>query len=149
MSQLFLPSKVLRGWVILWMLAVPLFHVHPQADSHHGEPGHVHSGTVHTVFSPDLDGEYGGHDSRASIGTGPSHVSHPWQEHAELAFSLLGDFSDRKICKPFLSVVTCEAVLTLPTMAQGTEAGTMTLWSASVADLARELPSRAPPLRPV
>ena len=39
------------------MLAVPLVHVHPEADHRHGSPDHVHGGTVHTVFSRDLDCE--------------------------------------------------------------------------------------------
>ncbi len=49
-------------WVSVWMLAVPLFHVHPDADHHHGEAGHVHGGTVHTVFSPDLSCEFSVYD---------------------------------------------------------------------------------------
>ncbi|HEX5646547.1 MAG TPA: hypothetical protein VFX56_06220, partial [Nitrospira sp.] len=48
-------------WGSIWMLVVPLFHVHPRADHHHGEAGHVHGGTVHTVWSPDLDDEYDHH----------------------------------------------------------------------------------------
>jgi hypothetical protein len=45
-------------WVSLWMLAAPLVHIHPEADHHHGDPSHVHGGTVHTVFSQDLPCEY-------------------------------------------------------------------------------------------
>ena len=45
-------------WASLWMLAVPLVHVHPEADHRHGSPGHIHGGTVHTVFSKDLDCEF-------------------------------------------------------------------------------------------
>lgn len=33
---------------------MPLVHVHPEADQRHGLPGHVHGGTFHTVFSPEL-----------------------------------------------------------------------------------------------
>ena len=61
-------------WSSLWMLMVPLFHVHPEADHHHGEAGHVHGGTVHMVFSPDLDGEF---DNQHSVdGFGHSNSSH-------------------------------------------------------------------------
>jgi hypothetical protein len=40
------------------MLMVPLFHVHPEADHRHGDASHVHGGTVHTVFSADLQCEF-------------------------------------------------------------------------------------------
>ncbi len=49
-------------WTSVWMLAVPLFHVHPEADHRHGEVGHIHGGTVHTVFSQDLSCEFSGYD---------------------------------------------------------------------------------------
>jgi hypothetical protein len=49
---------VVLAWVSLWMLMVPLFHVHPEADHRHGDASHVHGGTVHTVFSQDLPCEF-------------------------------------------------------------------------------------------
>ena len=52
------PRMVVLLWTSLWMLAVPLVHVHPEADHRHGQPGHVHGGTVHTVFSKDLNCEF-------------------------------------------------------------------------------------------
>jgi len=45
-------------WASLWMLAAPLFHIHPEADHRHGAADHTHGGTVHTVFSPDLPCEF-------------------------------------------------------------------------------------------
>ena len=45
-------------WAMTWTIMVPLFHVHPEADHRHGDPSHVHGGTVHTVFSPDLNCEF-------------------------------------------------------------------------------------------
>jgi hypothetical protein len=45
-------------WASLWMLTAPLVHIHPEADHRHGDPSHVHGSTVHTVFSPDLNGEF-------------------------------------------------------------------------------------------
>jgi hypothetical protein len=53
---------VVLAWVSLWMLMVPLFHVHPEADHRHGDANHVHGGTVHTVFSPDLPCEFSFYD---------------------------------------------------------------------------------------
>ena len=49
---------VVLAWVSLWMLMVPFFHVHPEADHRHGDASHVHGGTVHTVFSADLQCEF-------------------------------------------------------------------------------------------
>lgn len=54
------------------MLATPLVHVHPEADHRHGDQGHVHDGTVHTVFSPDLDGEFSIYE-HASVAHDESH----------------------------------------------------------------------------
>lgn len=45
-------------WASMWMLAVPLVHIHPEADHRHGAEGHKHGGTVHTVFSKDLPCEF-------------------------------------------------------------------------------------------
>lgn len=53
---------VVLVWASIWMLAAPLFHVHPEADHRHGDASHVHGGTVHTVFSPDLSCEFSAYD---------------------------------------------------------------------------------------
>lgn len=53
---------VLRAWMSLWMLIVPLVHIHPEADHHHGASDHLHGGTVHTVFSTDLTCEFSVYD---------------------------------------------------------------------------------------
>ena len=90
-------------WTALWMLAVPLYHVHPDADHLHGQAGHLHGGTVHTVMSPDLECEVenrppfvpNSHDGSAMV----AGVGH---RHIEIGFSLLTD-SDRKLFNPFLS----------------------------------------------
>ena len=44
-------QMALRLWLALWVLALPLFHVHTQAENQRGVP--------HSVFSADLPGEYG------------------------------------------------------------------------------------------
>ena len=49
-------------WLITWLLVFPFFHVHPEADHHHVDPGHVHGSTVHTVFSPDPNCEVSAFD---------------------------------------------------------------------------------------
>jgi hypothetical protein len=85
-------------WLASWLLAVPLFHVHPEADHRHGEAGHIHGGTVHTVWSPDLDCEFD--HPREVDRTGAAgdlvQVSHTGDGHAEFSVPLLTDSSDRK-----------------------------------------------------
>jgi len=99
---------ILRGWIVLWVLAVPLFHVHPEADQRHGDPGHIHGGTVHTVFSGDLEGEFGGRQEAPESGRGlfapPGSGGH---EYGELGFSLLHDSTDRKSGKPHAVQAFC------------------------------------------
>ncbi len=94
-------------WACAWMLAVPLFHVHPDADHRHGEPGHVHGGTVHTVLSRDLDCEFPHAQAVGDAGQASqvkdrisAHQPHRWNEHPEFGISLLTDPTDRKSLKP-------------------------------------------------
>ena len=96
-------------WVSMWMLVVPLFHVHPEADHRHGEAGHIHGGTIHTVWSQDLDCEFDGHQHVDQIGTSThdrlasvAPSPHAGDGHAELSFSVLNDSTDRKPLKPFV-----------------------------------------------
>ena len=66
-------------WLSLWMLAVPLVHVHPDVDHRHGAANHLHGGTVHTVFSKDLACEFSARD----------HISLAADE-SRFAFHLVG-----------------------------------------------------------
>jgi hypothetical protein len=85
---------VVLAWASLWMLAAPLVHIHPEADHRHGEANHVHGGTVHTVFSPDLNCEFSAynHASVADEETRcPLHlIAHPPHglEHLEIDLAL-------------------------------------------------------------
>lgn len=138
---------LLCSWTIVWMLAVPLFHVHPEADYHHGGAGHAHSGTVHTVFSGDLDGEFASHVKVAHFGdTLSEHTSHTWQEHSELSFSLLNDSSDRKAIKPCLIQLSYLTFAVMPAL-QGHERAEQDFTTVPASALfVPEIPTRAPPL---
>lgn len=84
------------------MLAVPLFHVHPETDHRHGEAGHVHGGTAHTVWSPDLDCEFANHENHEEAASGLAQFTHSGDGHIEFGLSLLTDSTDRKSPKPVL-----------------------------------------------
>lgn len=146
------PHIMLRAWIMIWMLAVPLFHVHPEADQHHGEAGHIHGGTVHTVFSPDLDGEFTSpRNTAATAEIRPtnqvavfSHRSHA-SDYAELGFSFVSDSTDRSLPKP---VVTAMFLVEPPAHLVLTAKHSVNVdqpRSQSVALFTRDIPSRAPP----
>jgi len=103
------PRLMILAWVTAWTLAVPLFHIHPEADHRHGQPGHIHSGLSHTVFSSDLPCEYASREGLAA--TSQHDVSRqPFQvgqsrhslDHSEIAFSLLTSSRDRSGGKPIV-----------------------------------------------
>lgn len=130
------------------MLAVPLFHVHPDADHLHGHAGHLHGGTVHTVMSPDLECEAEGHPPvvTASHDSGTT-VAGMGHRHIEIGFSLLTD-SDRKLFNPFLSqahaLVSAVALNRETSVSQEPQA--IALFSSL--RLIHDLPFRGPPIRP-
>jgi len=103
---------ILVAWLTVWMVAVPLVHVHPEVDHRHGEPGHAHGGIPHTVFSSDLPCEYGSNDGRAEsspaktgvLGPVVGQASHVF-DHPEVGFSLLTSSPDRNSGKPALAQV--------------------------------------------
>lgn len=43
-------KTLLRIWLILWVVTLPLVHIHPEADHAHGMSGHVHGGTYHSIL---------------------------------------------------------------------------------------------------
>lgn len=42
-------------WVSSWLILLPLVHVHPEIEHHHGDFGHVHPTVMHTVFSGSVE----------------------------------------------------------------------------------------------
>jgi hypothetical protein len=131
-------------WTSLWMLAAPLFHVHPEADHRHGEVGHVHGGTVHTVWSPDLDCEFEGHGHADS---GYAQFAHVGDGHTEFSLALLNDSTDRKSLKPLLIQVLGLS----PNADVGMEHNVWIRWSVATLPSSflfiHAIPSRGPPNR--
>jgi len=93
LSNTLWPRSVILAWLTAWMLAVPLVHVHPEADHHHDQLGHVHGGASHTVFSSDLPCEFASREGQAA-----AHAL----DHPEIAFSLLASSGDRSGGKPIV-----------------------------------------------
>ena len=136
---------------------VPLFHVHPEADHHHdhGDAGHVHGGTVHTVFSPDLECEYAEivHDPTCPKAA-HQHLqarAHPGHavNHPEIEFSLLTVPVERSLPKPGITVA--ELPVVERTMAQRAVvvASLQPGASQTILFLSTTLPLRAPPSQPL
>lgn len=136
---------VVLAWASLWMLVVPLFHVHPEADHRHGEAGHVHGGTIHTVWSPDLDCEFATHGNFKKTVSGPAQFTHSGDGHTEFGLSLLTDSTDRNSSRPFLvqALESSSAIVLHETGPVRLERNTIPLLSAAHFSLA--IAPRAPP----
>ena len=134
-------------WLSVWMLVVPLFHVHPEADHLHGTAGHVHGGTVHTVWSGDLACEFGSHEKAAPTGIALSkHSPQGRHDHPEFGFSLLNDSNDRKSFKLFGTQALFAAGAVVPIL-QGCNSAAQELASDAPSRLfLHDRPSRAPPI---
>lgn len=134
---------------------VPFFHVHPEGDHHHGDVGHVHGGTIHTVFSPDLECEYQDdvHDPSCPDAAHQHHQARAHSGHAlnhpEIEFSLLTVSIDRPLQKPGMTVFG----LPIIEHAAGQRAVAVALLqpgpSHTILFLSTALPLRAPPSRSV
>lgn len=142
---------IIRAWVALWMLVVPLVHVHPEADHHHGDLDHVHGGTVHTVFSPDLECEYTARVHNETCRRAAhhhlqvsGHSGHAFT-HPEIEFSLRGEPNDRSVGKPGLTVAGLPEVGSEPAQRAVSTASSLPVISPTVLFLSTGLPLRAPP----
>ncbi|MCS6317010.1 MAG: hypothetical protein H8K05_04370 [Nitrospira sp.] len=151
-SNLLRLDRMLRAWAVAWLLAFPLFHIHPETDPHHGAAGHIHAASVHTVFSADLEGEFGDHRNAyhhaPEAESGPALSTegpHAWNADPELSFSLLNDATERKLVKPLLAhpLFVTHNLLPVPKHPDRT-AEQHAVPLASIA-LACNLPARAPP----
>jgi len=130
---------------------VPLFHVHPEADHHHGDASHVHGGTIHTVFSPDLECEYAEtvHDSTCPEAAhqhvqARAHSGHALN-HPEVEFSLLTVSIDRTLLKPGSTVAELPVVERTAAQRAVAVASLQPGVSHTVQFLSTALPLRAPP----
>jgi len=138
-------------WLIAWVLVLPLFHVHPEADHHHGDASHVHGGTIHTVFSPDLECEYEEevHDSTCPD-TAHQHLqarapSGHALNHPEIEFTLLNVPIDRPLSKPGVTAFGLPVVEHTATQRALVVVSLQPDTSHTLLFLSTALPLRAPP----
>ena len=132
---------------------VPLFHVHPEADHDHGDPGHVHGGTIHTVFSPDLECEYTEtiHDSTCPEAAhqhlqASAHLGHALN-HPEIEFSLLTVPVDRPLPKPGIIIAEFPSDGSTTTDQAIVVAALQPDTPPNIVFLSTALPLRAPPFQ--
>lgn len=141
-----LAPVIIRMWVVLWVLSIPLFHIHPEFAESSDHAGAMRSGTVHTVFSGDLDGEFTPHEAASHPAADKSaHLSHTWFEHAELGFSLLTGSHHRTDLKPLLlQTMVLPIGETAIVLSSGQKAERVAAIPAAIL-FVHEFPSRAPP----
>jgi hypothetical protein len=138
-------------WASIWMLMVPLFHVHPEADHRHGDASHAHGGTIHTVFSPDLECEYTDniHDPACPEAAHQhlqvrAHFGHAFN-HPEISFSLLTVPIDRPLSKLGITVSGLPVVESPSAQRAVAVASLQPGASHTILFLSTALPLRAPP----
>ena len=155
MSDLFKKTSLLRSgisaWIMLWMIALPLVHMHPETDHRHGNSSHVHGGTIHAVFSPDLACEYTArvHDETCPEAAhqhlqASTHSGHAFN-HPEIEFSLLIVPIDRPVAKPGITVFGLPVVESTAVQRAVSSASSQPVISPAVLFLSTTLPVRAPP----
>ncbi|MBX3120894.1 MAG: hypothetical protein KF806_14250 [Nitrospira sp.] len=149
-------DHLLRGWAVLWLLALPLFHIHPETHPHHGEAGHVHAVAIHTVFSGDVESEFGeareGSALPAGEETGATFTvagAHAWTTDPELSFSLLNDATERKPIKPTSTQVFVLAHHLRPDPVPHHQPYEDTWAPPALTPALVDIPARAPPSLPI
>lgn len=141
---------VLLSWASLWMLIVPLVHVHPEVEHNHGDPGHVHHAVTHTVFSAPLECEEPSEeDDICPSGTHQhvqfnGHHGHSFT-HPEIEFALAASSATPTVSKIFLSPSTPIEDLQPSAPIAISEHASYSDVAPTLLFLATALPLRAPP----
>lgn len=147
-----------RLWLILWVVCLPLVHIHPEADHAHGMTGHTHGGTFHTVVSSDPVCAYEDHrhhhDSFAPEEPPESSdsSSHPLHglEHAAYGFPVLNPslshMSDGTVAD-FTSMDLLSSAIETPTLSCASKIPIVSFSGISDSILVTSVSSRASPLR--
>jgi len=142
---------VLLSWASLWMLLVPLVHVHPEVEHNHGDPGHVHHAVTHTVFSAPLECEEPSEEDEICPSGTHQHVhfnghhGHSFS-HPEIEFALAASPATPTVSKIFLSPLTLIEDLQPPAPITIFETTSRRDVAPTLLFLATALPLRAPPV---
>ena len=115
-------NTFLKVWLVLWVITLPLVHIHPEADHAHGMSGHAHGGTYHTVLSTTPICAYQDHQHHHDTFSpgepfgnpdSSTHLPHGL-EHSTYSFSILHSSID-PILEGSLSDSTSEGVTAFET----------------------------------
>jgi len=93
---------------VIWVLLVPLIHIHPDISHAHGAHGHLHSAQYHSVFSEDHPYEFHTHShsapSQSFLSASESiqndHLFDHVYQPAEIGFSVLNKSEDDSLIPP-------------------------------------------------
>ena len=149
-------NTFLQLWLILWVITLPLVHIHPDVDHAHGMSGHVHGGTYHTILlntpvSDHQDHEQHQHDDFFSPGNAfgpsqfPSHPLHGFEE-ATYGFSII---KPSIILESEKSQISHDVVVTNhvgPSRLTGISTPNVTTRKRPFSILSTTLSARAPPI---
>lgn len=134
-----------RLWLTLWVSTIPLFHVH--ALDVQETPFLPQAFLTHTIFTPDLPGEYPPRTAIHQRGL-PGHqralASH-FPQYSEIAFSLFVEEDDTKRKIGNLPIVNDEFSFLIPSLLESVDYEVSELASPPVLLLTNCIPSRAPP----
>ena len=149
---------LLRVWLVLWVITLPLVHIHPEADHAHGQSDHVHGGTYHSILVNTPVHAHQGyaqeehhHDGFFFLGdlTEPSHSSsHPSHdlEEATYGFSVIKPSIDLESENSQFShdvvVVSHDELLNIPSDSKTS----FTLTNSHFKILLKNVSPRAPPV---
>ena len=142
---------VLLTWVSLWMLMVPLVHVHPEVEHDHGNPGHVHHAVTHTVFSVPLECEDPSEQDDICQNSTHQHVQFNGHHghsftHPEIEFALATSSATPSTSKIFLGPSPLMEDLPSPAPITTFETASRRGIAPTLLFLATALPLRAPPV---
>lgn len=100
---------LILAWLAIWLTTLPLFHTHVPDTTDRWSA--LQSGGAHTVFTPDLPGEFSHpfHDSQQGHS---SHLANRAVNSPEMGIAIFDDPDDRKI--------KALHVLSVPTRLSGT-----------------------------
>jgi len=149
---------LLRVWLIVWVITLPLIHIHPEVDHAHGMSGHVHGGTYHSILVNTPVHPHRGYEQEAHHHDGffspenhrgpqqdPSHPLHGFAE-ATYGFSVIKPTLDPDSDKSEISHVLVVEVVSSPAYASGRSKSPNFLKHQHFSTLPHNLSPRAPPV---